>query len=216
MSLIPYTTLEMQVAREQQKMRTALIPPRDIIIQSDPGYPSDKYEENDLTRKFTTRMNNLMNLLNKIRIWRQNDSTLRDYFLTCEDDYDKVITLLQEIYSSMPEFYATVRPYVCEVICRALVRGLACAQLKSEINYTPLFTPLKQNISKQAAIMYSRPHCPTCDKYVRKFRGHVNRCKTPNERIAHNLRTHIERNRNYFARMSQIHYAETFFHNWFL
>lgn len=206
------------VAKSQQKMRLQLIPPYSILLESDPAFPSDKIEENDRTRLFVTQMNTLLNYLNKIRTWRQNNASLSEYFRNCEKDYDEISALTDEMYYRMPTFRMKVCSYISDVLCRALSRGLTSTQLKNEIKplYVPIFTQFKVRIENYSTEMLQRTHCPTCRKYVKKIRGHTKRCRLPDAQILQNERRVVERDRAFFSTLSKIRYDNTVFHKFFL
>lgn len=206
------------VTKSQQKMRLQLIPPYSILLESDPALHSDKIEENDRTRLFVTQMNALLNYLNKIRTWRQNNAPLSQYFRNCEKDYDAIITLVEELYSKIPNFRVKVSSYISDVICRALSRGLTCTQLRNEIKplYVPIFTQLKERIENYSTEMLQRTHCPACRKYVKKIRGHTKRCRLPDAQFLQNERRAVERDRAFFSTLIKIRYDNTVFHKFFL
>lgn len=207
-----------RILQEQREMKRKLIPPRRHILASDTGFPRDKYEENDCTRKFLSEMNRLFNCMNVIRTWRQHDTPFPEFFLNCEKDYDEAIVLANGLYDKTPEdFRNPAKYYITDVVCRSMIRALACAQLRSECKplYECSYDNLKDKIMKLSREMFSRPRCPNCQRYVKKMRKHVNKCAPPTKRILENERNHIVRNRKYFEIVSAIRYDEQCFSNLF-
>lgn len=198
------------VHQKQLEMKKHFLPSKREVLNSHPGYPEDKYGENDMTKEFVDNTNALFNVTNQIRCWRQNQSPLSQYLSNCDDDVDKAIILVTKQFQYINLLTREVSPYeyLMKIICESAVNGLAGKQLKIEIKQKLelSYVRMREKILQLEREINNRIKCPVCRMRIKKLKTHMKRCKPIPVKTYQILENMTYQNRMYFEAISRITY----------
>lgn len=195
----------------QYETLLTLVPPKRTLFDNRPSLVPEKYQSHFHKDGFFQNTNTLLNALNNVRGWHHNGSPLQKHVSKCVNEFQDIISLVQEQFVALPLPLNDPYAFVIKTACQSLLKSLTWTQLRDEIKSPPLnsFNDLVTLIFEKFDEMQLRPKCHLCGfriiNLTRHLKSHAN-SQSQQEKAQAYLEFKLGQSRQFFSALVEINH----------